>query len=244
MYEISEDDSPFTCDWLDNHAVYVNNTSNLGFAGSKNCRLLVDVNGNFPEDHSFVVAIYNGRMYVRRLLHIQQNPDLVGLAAESPNPLRRPVTLLVPKDQVTLMQVVGVVFSDAAIFPKPKDEATICDGQNGLEHAEVAFKVRGESALPLVLPGQTILAGAKIRPNEVRSHEGEPMVIATSEGTAFKRVGDLISGARHVRRFESIGGLGESLVLRMEECDNDAFGRVPLLEDARKIIGVLYNPNE
>jgi hypothetical protein len=142
------------------------------------------------------------------------------------------------------MQVVGVVFSDAAIFPKPKDEGTICDGQNGLEHVEVASKVRGESALPLVLPGQTILAGAKIRHDEVRSHEDEPMVIATSEGTAFKRVGRLISGTRHVRQFESIGGLGESLILRMEERDNDAFGRMPVLVDARKIIGVLYNPYE
>jgi hypothetical protein len=52
IYEIVEDDSPLTCDWLDNHAIYANNTSNLGFAGSKNCRLLVDVNGNLPEDHT------------------------------------------------------------------------------------------------------------------------------------------------------------------------------------------------
>jgi hypothetical protein len=244
MYDVVEAEEPLICDWLDNHAIYVNNTSNLGFAGSKNCRLLVDLNGDLPENHSIVVALYDNRIYVRRLLHMYQDENLVGLTAETSNPVRRPRTLLVSKRHVTLMQVVGIIFSNDPVYPKPKDEATIDDAHAGLQQVEIALKVRGESALPLALPGQTILAGAKMRANELALNEGEPVVIATNEGTVFKRVGKLISGTRHVRQFESIGGLGESIIVRVEEYDKDAFRKLPILEDVRRIIGVLYNPNE
>ncbi len=244
MYDIVEAEEPLVCDWLGNHAIYINTTDNLGFAGSKNCRLVVDLNGDVPEDNSLVVALYRDRAYVRRLLHILQDASVVGLTAETSNPLHRPPTLLVPKSQVTLLQVVGIVFDNDPSYPRPKDEATIDDRHTAMERVEVAFKVRGESALPLALPGQTILAGAKIRPNELGLNEGEPVVIATTEGTAFKRVGTLILGTKHIRQFESIGGLGESIIVRVEERENDPFRDLPALQDVRRILGVLYNPNE
>jgi hypothetical protein len=244
LYDIVEADEPFVCDWLGNHAIYVNTTDNLGFAGSKNCRLIVDMDGAVPRDNSLVVALYQDKVYVRRLLHIIQDAGVVGLAAETSNPLHRPPTLLVPTSQVTLLQVVGIIFKNDPVYPRPKDEGAVDDGHTALDRVQVAFKVRGESALPLALPGQTILAGEKVRVNELVVNEGEPVVVATTEGTAFKRVGKLILGAKHVRQFESIGGLGESIIVRVEERENDPFYDLPALEDARRILGVLYSPNE
>ncbi len=145
---------------------------------------------------------------------------------------------------MTLLQVVGVIFDNDPICPRPEQEAVIDDTHTVLEHVQVAFKVRGESALPLALPGQTILAGPRILVSELGSNESEPVVIATTEGTAFKRVGRLVFGTKHVRRFESVGGLGESIIIRIEERENDPFHDLPALEDARRILGVLYNPNE
>jgi len=142
-----------------------------------------------------------------------------------------------------LLRVVGIVFENEPVYPRPENEAQFVHQCAALRRVEVAFKVRGESALPLVLEGQTILAGPKICPDELGSNEGELVAIATTAGTAFKRVGKAVAGAAHVRQFESIGGLGESLVLRTEEREDDPFHNVPLLDDIRKIVGVLYDPN-
>ncbi len=83
MYDVVEAEEPFACNWLENHAIYVNNTDNLGFAGSKSCRLVVNLNGNVPGDNSLVVALHGEKVYVRRLLHVPQDAATVVLAAEN-----------------------------------------------------------------------------------------------------------------------------------------------------------------
>jgi len=72
---------------------------------------------------------------------------------------------------------------------------------------------------------------------------GEMVALDTSGGCAFKRVGEVLPGAEHVRQFESIGGLGESLLVRTEAIENDPFHGLPLLRDTREILGVLYSPD-
>ena len=169
---------------------------------------------------------------------------MIALASETTDPRDRPPTILLPNAEVRLLQIVGILFDTTPIYPRPKHEAELDEQCTALQGVEVAFKVRGESALPLVLEGQTIVAGARMRPDHLESSEGELVVIVTSEGTTFKRVGKTIPGAPHVRQFESIGGLGESILVRTEELEDDPVRRLPLLQDARRILGVLYDPNQ
>ena len=72
--------------------------------------------------------------------------------------------------------------------------------------------------------------------------EGSPVAIATSEGSAFKRIGKAVPRAPHVRQFESIGGLGESMLVRTEDIE-DSFTALPLLQSIRRVLGVLYETN-
>jgi hypothetical protein len=43
-----------------------------------------------------------------------------------------------------------------------------------------------------------------------------------------------------LRLFESIGGLGESILIKTEEVEDKRFSRIPLLQNVYKVIGVLY----
>jgi hypothetical protein len=238
-----EADEPFSCNWLANHAIYINTTDNFGFSGGRNCRVIVDLDDENPVDKSLVIALYRDTAYARRLLRPEGNTSHVVLAAETSNPIERPPALLLPVSEVHLLPVVGILFDNRPVYPRPKSEAEVDDACRILdEDVKIAFTVRGESALPLVIEGQTILGGREVRPADMPSLEEKVVAMATSDGCAFKRVGRKVADALHVRQFESIGGLGESILARTEEVEDDRFGTLPLVESARVILGVIYSP--
>ncbi len=243
VYEVVEADEPFSCDWLANHAVYINATDNFGFAGGKNCRVIVDLADSQPDDQSWVIALHRNQIYARRLLRYSKRLEEIVLAAESSNPLNRPPTLVLPASEVRLLKVVGLLFHNTPRHRRCENEAELDEQCQILRNVEIAFKVRGQSALPLVLEKQTVLGGQVVLPAELPSLIGEMVALDTSGGCAFKRVGEVLPGAEHVRQFESIGGLGESLLVRTEAIENDPFHGLPLLRDTREILGVLYSPD-
>ena len=243
LWEVAEADEPFSCDWLANHAIYINTTDNFGFSGCQNCRVIVDLENDNPVDASLVIAIYRDKVYARRLLRPDGNLTQVVLAAETSNPINRPPGLLLPAAEVRLFPVVGVLFDNSPVYPRPSGEAKIDQACRILDDdVKIAFAVRGESALPLVIEGQTILGGLEVRPADMLSMEEKVVALSTSDGCAFKRVGRTLADATHVRQFESVGGLGESILARTEEVEDDRFDTMPLVESAREILGVLYPP--
>jgi len=243
LWEAAPAAEPFSCDWLANHAIYINTTDNFGFSGQRNCRVIVDLDDENPVDKSLVIALYSGTAYARRLLRPDGNLAQVVLAAETSNPIERPPALLLPASEVRLLPVVGVLFDNRPVYPRPSGEAEIDEACRILDDdVEIAFTVRGESALPLVIEEQTILGGRRVLPADMPSMEGKVIALATSGGCAFKRVGRTLADATHVRQFESVGGLGESILARTEEVEDDRFGTLPLVESAREILGVLYPP--
>ncbi len=104
----------------------------------------------------------------------------------------------------------------------------------------MAFKIRGESGLPLALPGQIVLGDDKLLPSQLEQNKGQLVAIAFSGKEAFKRIGECIPSQTRLRLFESIGGLGESILVRTEEIENDPFDKIPLFETAYRIIGIIY----
>lgn len=70
--------------------------------------------------------------------------------------------------------------------------------------------------------------------------EGQLVALTLASGAGvFKRVGPALPPPfTHLRQFESIGGLGASLIVSMV-LDDDRLG-IPTFSQARVVIGVLY----
>lgn len=227
-------------DWFGNKAIYFLHTHNLGFSAKINSFAIVDLSTHEIDDQSIVIALYKDKVYARRFLKGVKTGGLIGLASEAENPLNRAPSLFLPADEVQLLKVVGIIFNDNPMFPRPEQEAVLVDNCAPLKEIEMAFKVSGNSALPLALPDQVILGGANVQPNLLMQIEGEPAAIATTDEAAFKRIGPIVDGTKYIRYFESIGGLGQSLIVRTEDVEGP-YSHLPLLLSVRKIIGVLYH---
>ena len=238
--EMVQSEELLTGAWLENRAVYVVATRNFGFAGPIHSRAIVDVSEAPVEDNRLVIALHQQRAYARRLLRAALSPEMVALGSEAEDPLKRPPSLLLPTAEVRLLKVVGILLDDRPVHPRAEEEAQLVDNWDLIDEVQLAFKVTGESALPLALRGQTILGGGCLAPDELDAHKGSLVAVATSGGAALKRIGDSVRGAPHVRQFESVGGLGESWLVRTEDVA-DAFGDLPLMHGARRVLGVLYD---
>ena len=237
--ELIQSDEAFSTASLDSYAIYVIKTHNLGFAGPAGCRVLVRVSDEPPLDNSLVVALQQDRTFAGRLHRDDAKPEFVVIGSEAENPLKRPPSLFLPANEVRLLQIAGVLFDFRPDYSRSLEQAVLDSDCRSLERIELVFRVDRESALPLAIEGQMILGGAQLLPAQLGDVEGSIVAIATSEGCALKRIGKLIPGAPQVRQFESVGGLGESMLVRTEDLE-DNFGGLPLLHSARDVLGVLY----
>jgi len=240
--EVVEAEECFSGSWFENRALYLINTHNFGFAATPNCRAIVDLSNRPIIDNMLVIAIHQDKVYARRLFRSTSNLNVVVLASEAEDPLKRPPTVFLPAEEVRLLNVVGILFDDRPHFPKPSEEAELLDYFDLSENIQLVFRVRGNSAIPLALPGQTILGGSLVMTSQLDRLEGTPVAISTSDGSAFKKIGKAVPGNRHVRQFESIGGLGESMLVRTEDI-KDSFNTLPLMQSIRRVLGVLYGTN-
>lgn len=144
------------------------------------------------------------------------------------------------ESKVRLHRIVGAIFTD---MPPPiagGGEATSADTVPELARIEVAYRVREDSAIPLALPGQVILGGAELTPSDLNALEGRLVAVTLADGTSiFKRVGARLSGSlAHLRQFETIGGLGSSMVIATEAVDGGI--STPVMASTRQVLGVLY----
>ncbi len=166
------------------------------------------------------------------------------LVSETSDPTQREPAVYCNAADTTVSRVVGMFLDRNAWIPRPKQEA-IEDREFDLENlVEIAFRIRGDSAVPLALDGQTVLGSRELRSADLASHEDELVALSTSAGNYFKRVGNTLPGAPHVRLFESIGGQGDSKCLRTEELEDDPYSDLPLVTAFRQIVGVLYKPGD
>ncbi len=235
-----EDGERFSTAALGCHAVYSVLSHNFGFAAPRLSRVIVELSGEPVADNRLVIALHGDKVYARRLLRQASMPGVVVLASEAENPSRRPPTLIVPAAEARLLKVVGILFGEEQYGRRAKGEAVLVPNMSGLGKVEIAFRVQGDSALPLALPGQIVLGGRRVLPNELAALEGALVAVSTSAGAVFKRVGAAVPGRGHARQLESIGGKGESMLARTEEIENDPLSELPLVHSARLIVGVAY----
>lgn len=224
-----------------NIAAYYLKTQNFGFSGAGNVRALVSVDKDAEvSDNSLVIAIAHGGVYARRLLKNQSDLAIVALSSEVEDPRRRPPSLFLPIESTLLLPVIGIVFDDRPNYERNANEAVQEAGVPLLDQVELAFRVDGDSALPLALPGQIVLGGKRIEADQLDGLQGTIVAVATSDGEAFlKRIGASVPGLGYVRQFEAIGGRGSSLLVKTEAVEDTLTG-VPIMTSCRQVLGILY----
>jgi len=231
-------DEQITGEWFDGKSLFYIRGDTLGFAIPSGSVAIVEAEPYPGADHNLVIARPKGHVLARRLIK-SNNSIGVSLAAQMPDPRQSRRSLSFDESKVRLHKVVGAIFSH---MPPPdgKNEAIEIEHVPELSGVAVGYRVKDESAVPLALHGQLVLGGAQLTPAELSNREGELVAVSLDDGsTIFKRVGAALPGRlRHLRQFETIGGLGNSMVVATE-ASNDGL-EVPLMVHARKIIGVLY----
>lgn len=165
--------------------------------------------------------------------------DQLYLAAEAPDPRQSKPTLTVDGSTIAVHRIVGML-TERPAPPLEKGEAVELLSATSLSHIRTAYRVREDSGIPLALPGQIVLGGERIQPQQLATLGGRLIAITlVGGGSVFKRVGASVPGSnRRLWQFESIGGLGSSLVVSLSE--EDAKDGIPIFASARHVIGVLY----
>jgi hypothetical protein len=227
-----------TSDWFQNKAFFLLRAGNFGFAGPASSVAIAEIEPSQTEDKNLVVARQGKKVFARRLLR-SEDKDLVALAAETPDPRRSPPTLVLHENDVYLHRVVGMLFEMPDTAPESKTEAVQINEAGLLRKIRSAYRIKEDSAVPLVLPGQIALGGQQIEMTDFDAYIERYVALHLDDGQSiFKRVGNkLPEPLSHLRRFESIGGLGVAEIL--------AVGRPQVgfrtVIKAVQILGVLYN---
>lgn len=225
--------------WFDDKSLFHIRHDTMGFAVPAGSVAIVESEPSTARDHSLVVARRGEQVYARRLLR-PRNGEGFSLAAEATDPRNSRPTLAFEDHEISVHRVVGALFSHSPP-PQGRQEATQIDGDRSLDRVEIAYRVREASAVPLALPKQTILGGRVLSGTDLATMEGEMVAITLNDGSSIlKRVGASISPTLpYLRQFESIGGLGDSVVIATEPIDGVT--EVPTIAFARRVIGVIYD---
>jgi hypothetical protein len=228
-----------TGEWFDSKSLYFVRGETLGFAIPSGAVAVVESEPYPGRDQNLVIARPKGQVLARRLVRATGSTG-ISLAAQMPDPRQSRKSLIFDDSKVKLHRIVGAIFST---MPPPRggDEATEIAEVPELGRITIAYRVKEDSAIPLALPGQIVLGGDELQPSDLDAWEGKLIAISLSTGAnLFKRVGARLTGRlRHLRQFETIGGLGSSVVIATEPLDPAP--DVPVMTSARKIVGVLYD---
>jgi AAA domain len=229
-----------TSAWFADKTLFYVRTDNLGFAIPSGCIAIVESVPYEGKDHNLVIARQKDNILARRLF---RKGEGVALAAEAPDPRQSKPTLMFDIGDLIIHRIVGMLTEQP---PPPtqsqtaKGEATEIAAVASLSHIKTAYRVKEESGIPLALPGQVVLGGEEVLATQLSALEGELVALTLVDGdSVFKRVGSLVPGTEgRLRQFESIGGLGKSLVIAIGEIEGQP--DVPVFSSARRVLGVLY----
>lgn len=225
-------------EWFASKSLFHIKAENFGFAIPSGQIAIVESVPYGGQDHHLVVAKDKGNILARRLLRPPGSVEIT-LSAEAPDPRNAKPTLIFSPGNVTLHKVVGMLVEQT---PPPfgKGEAGELASAQSLDRIVTAYRVREDSAIPLALPGQVVLGGEDIPSDRIASIEGQLVALTLASGAGvFKRVGPALPPPfSHLRQFESIGGLGDSLIVSMVLDDGN--GTLPAFSHARVVLGVLY----
>ncbi|MBR0739746.1 AAA family ATPase [Bradyrhizobium liaoningense] len=228
----------FDQSWFDDKSLFLVRTDNLGFSVPEGCIAIAESAPYEGRDHNLVIARQRGHLLARRLFR-SARADQLALAAEAPDPRGSKPTLFFDVGNITLHRIVGML-TEQPVPPIGGGEATLLAEAASLGQIEAAYRVREESGIPLALPGQIVLGGSIVSKDQLNSLEGTLIALGLDDGSnVFKRIGKRVPGSGgRLWQFESVGGLGTSLIVSLVEPDDDS--DAPRFLCARRVIGILY----
>ena len=224
---------------FDGTVAYYLRRPNFGFAAPPGSLAIVEAVPGPAADRLLVIARHGNATYARRLVR-GADASVIGLTAEVPDPrTKTPKTIMLPESEVSVHQVVGIIFDHSVMVEQGREEAVPVDVSDVLERVGIAFRVVDASAVPLALEGQVVLGGSHIELEQIGRYQGALVALSLDDGSSiFKRVGVALPREfGHLRQFESIGGLGSSEVLSVGK-PQDGFR---IVTSVRAIVGVLYH---
>jgi hypothetical protein len=224
--------------WFDNKALFYIRHNTLGFSAPAGSVVIVEVDSSLGRDHSLIIARKGKQIYARRLVK-SKNAGVMSLCAEATDPRTSRPTLSFDEQGIETHKIVGVLFDDFPL-PEGREEAAQIEGTSIMSKIEVAYRVREESAVPLALPNQLVLGGKALTAADLTNMEGQLIAVTINDGTSIlKRVGARLPGLlSHFRQFETVGGLGDSIVIATEQIEE--YQKIPYMLYARPILGVIY----
>lgn len=224
--------------WFSDKALFHIRASTLGFSLPSGAIAIVEALPSEGHDRNLVIARKGDLVLARRLLRAH-DADHWALAAETPDPRRSPPSIVAGKGDMTLHRIVGCLLLDPP-FVRAKGEAVQVDAAPLLAKIEQAWRVDQDSAIPFALPGQILLGGSKIV--DYGGHEGKLAALWLADGSQLlKRIGSAMPGQHgYLRHFETIGGLGGSVLLQTEDVEESPLD-LPVIKEARFAIGVIYD---
>ncbi len=224
--------------WFAGRTLFLVRTNNLGFSVPPGCIAITESDAYEGRDNDLVIVRQRGHLLARRLLRPPRG-DEITLAAQAPDPRESKQTLQFNAGDVVLHRIVGMLTEQPAP-PYGKGEATELTSAASLSHIRTAYRVRDESGIPLALPGQIVLGGDELTKTQITTMEGTLVALSLDDGLSiFKRIGELVPGSGgRLRQFESIGGVGSSMVVSLVEPEEES--DAPRFVCARRVIGVLY----
>ncbi|GAB1716955.1 MAG: hypothetical protein NTAFB05_19970 [Nitrobacter sp.] len=227
----------FSSQWFDDKALFFVRSANFGFAIPKGYIAIVEAAPGAGRDRNLTIARKKGETLARRIF---LQGDSYALAAETPDPRQSPPTKIAHGDDFSLQRVVGCLLVES-VPPVSSQEAVQVNRDKIVDEIKAVYRLDKESAVPLALPGQLLLGGLYLSPADIAQHEGKLAAITLKDGTELlKRIGAPVSSKfPYVRHFETVGGLGQSIVLQMEEIEGGVID-APVIDHARLAIGVIY----
>ncbi|MBB3941459.1 hypothetical protein GGR39_003136 [Novosphingobium fluoreni] len=223
--------------WFDDKSLFYIRKDTMGFTIPAGYIAIVEATPSAPADHELVIGRRGTQAFARRLLR-PRNGEGYSLAAEATDPRSGRPTLAFENHELDLHRVVGALFVHVPP-PDGREEAAFLEGHPALGRVEVAYRVREESAVPLVMPGQIILGGAIMTLDQLDAMEGEMVAVTLEDGDSIlKRIGAPLSRSMpYLRQFETIGGLGASVALATERVEGAP--DLPVMLNARLVLGVV-----
>ena len=224
---------------FESKAAFLLRRENFGFAAPLGSIAIVDAVEGPVEDRRLVIARTAQSVFARRLVKAK-GAEIVGLTADTPDPrTRAPKTMMVAEADVQLHRVVGIIFEHSLTTKPGPEEAVPVESESLFKQVVVAFRVTDQSAVPLALNKQVVLAGEDIELSCLNRQVGKLVAIALDDGSSqFKRVGASLAGDLHdLRQFESIGGLGSSQIFSVGKPMKGFLNVVQV----KLVLGVLYN---
>lgn len=190
-------------------------------------------------DGDAVVALSDGKIYLRRLLGDRRDPSRVVLACDRTGAVRVAPTLVLPRARTRLLPVVGVLYDQESFGGK--EEACPIDASKILARNLVAARVTDDSAYPVIRSGDIVLLEAvkSLSADEIARLE-DRIVVATTGATTdsfayLKRLGGEVSPG--LRIFENVGIKGSALAISMST--ESAAGDIQVLQKLWRVHGTL-----